>query len=293
MVSKYRKPRKYDQEPYPLHHRYNIETEFDLHGSDTQNCTNIPLMYTRNGNAGRVNPESIEVHPMHTNFAIETGGLCNYMSIMTNFSAQLTLTGLKAFFTTNGNRAVKAYIGFYRCAFEDVHDKEDINTTSTVDAILHLTKNTTDKDIMPLYDNTKLSSGSYHMSTVNDTAEGFADLDLDTSTAAERVSFSIDTYFKSQQYYSNAKFVKGVLPKLIPIVLTPNRPFRKINIKNIPSNCRRGNDYMLFSFFVYIPIAGDVDQFFTTADVTQLPHVRLSGHVHFLEWNSKHDQTEA
>lgn len=290
MVSKYRKPRQYDNEPYPLHHKFDYELEFDLHATDDQNTTIIPFMYTRNGHASLVKPDLITVNPMNAGFAIETGGLCNYMSIMDNFSANFTIYMLKALAVTNGAKACKIYIGFYRCAFEDIHNKTDIQSGTTTDTILHLTKNATDKDIMPLYDNTKLSSGTQPLSTVNDT-ELLADLDLDTSATNERVLFSPSVYFKSQQYYSNGKFVKGILPKLIPITLHTNRPYRTIRIKNIPKECRRGNDYMYYGMLIFIPVAGDIDQYFGTGDVTQVPHVRLTGHIHYLEWNSEHDQT--
>ncbi len=291
MVSKYRKPRQYDNELYPLHHKFQYEMEFDIHATDAQNCTIVPFMYTRNLNAGLVKPDLIEVHPMNANYAIETGGLCNYMSIMDNFSATITISMLKALRITNRVSACKVYIGFYRCAFEDIHTKTDIASATTVDTILHLTKNATDADIMPLYNNTKLSAGTQPLSTVNDAAEAFGDLDLDSSVTHEKVAFNPVTYFNSQQYYTNGKFVKGVLPKLIPITLTEKFPYKNIRIKNIPRECKRGNDYMYYGMLIYIPVAGDIDQYFPSGDVTQVPHVRLAGHVHYLEWNSEHDQT--
>ncbi len=291
MVSKYRKPRQYLNEPYPLHHRFDYELEFDLHPTDSQNSTIIPFMYTRNGNVGLVKPDLIQVHPMNDGMEYETGGLCNYMSIMDNFSATLTISMMKNLLTTNSAKSCKVYIGFYRMAFEDIHNKVDIKSSLSVSSILHLTKNSSDADIMPLYNNTKLSSGTQPVSTVNDAAEGFADLDMDTSLTHEKVAFDPRVYFDSQMYFSNGKFVKGVLPKLIPMTLTLNRPFRVIRIKNIPKECRRGNDYMYYGMLIYIPIAGDIDQTVGATEVTQLPHVRLAGHVHYLEWNSSHDQT--
>lgn len=293
MPRHYKKPKGFALETYPLVHNFEYNLGLSADGSSSDFCTYLTFIYTRNGHASRVNPEAIEVNPMHMNYAEETGPLCNYMSIMDRFSGHITLALARGAHDTNKVRALRMYIGFYRMAFEDIHNKTDIATGATVDTILDLlTDTTTDKDSIIDFDTNKLNYGTQPLSTVND-AEGFADYGLTTSVSMENINFVPKTYYDARAFASNGKFVGGILPKLIPIDLTANKPFRKIYLKNIPKECRRGNDYVNFGMFVFVPTGDKPDQYFRGGDVTDITHVHVSAFVRYLEWNPHHDQTEA
>ncbi len=292
MPKHYRKPKGFELDIHPLHHNFEYDIAMDVHTTVDQNCTFLTFMYTANGRSGRITPDNIEVHPMHTNYAEETGPLCNYMSIMDNFGANVKISLTKGALTTNSIKVMRVYIGFYRMAFEDVHNKTDIATTDSVDDILKIITNTTDRDSIIDFDAVDLSVGTQPVSTIND-AEGFAEYGLGTDLKMENVLFSPDKYFNSQRFYSNGKFVRGVLPKLIPLDLTLNKPYRNIFVKNIPSTCRRGNDHMMWGMLIYIPQGVDIGQYFRNTDVTDIDHLNVRATVRYLEWNPNHIQAEA
>ncbi len=292
MPSHYRKPKGFDLDVHPLHHNFTYNTSLDAYHTTDQNCTFLTVMYTANNRTGRINPEAIEVHPMHTNYAEETGPLCNYMSIMDNLGVNLRIFLSKGLIKTNSVSACRVYMGFYRMAFEDVHTKTDIATTNTTDTVLKLITDTTDKDCIIDFDGGKLSNGTQPLSTVND-PEVFGDYGLLTTNVMENVAFLPTVYFNSQRFYSNRKFIRGILPKLIPLDLTATKPYRNIFIKNVPKECRRGNDHMMFGILIYVPQGIEIEQTFTQSDVTDIDHVHIKATVRYLEWNPNHDQTEA
>ncbi len=300
-------PSGFKAELYPLRHRLEYSVGLNLK-DNTQNSAFFTLVrHTNDVIAGT--PGSIVVNPHNTNYVEDGGAACCKMSILDKLSLSLKfnmtenclptaytsgLSGSEAF-TGDGIPAIKL---LWRPIFFSFNEKlaaADDVTTTTVEAILALTSDTTFEDVVPLTTNKFSTVGasdrSQPVSTVN-IAEVAGDYNMTTNTTSEDHVWDENLFQSAMRRYTNRGALKSMVGRTRHLTLTTARPFKNYYIeKFVPSAVRRILPYSFFGIQVHMPIAADIEQYYNPTNPTLLvPHVGVQAICNYHEWNADHYQ---
>ncbi len=296
-----RPPKGFENEKFPLRHR--LINSFGLSiGSDAKNTALIPLVMHSTDMA--VDANTIQVNPHNTAFEQDTGPLCRNMSIidrmkislrfqMTSVCENLRETAAGVF---TGD-SINSFKFLWRPIFNvypEKLDAADDDTSTTVAAILGLTKDATFEDIVPITTNKLPSNGPSELalavSTVND-VQVFGDFNMTTNTAVEDHVFDEDLLQEALRRYTNKGALRSCLGRTRHVTLTRQRPFANFFIdKFVPRAIRRIQPYAFFGIQIHVPFEADVEQHFFETSPSDLAHLGVSMICNYHEWNFEHDQ---
>ncbi len=306
-----RPPRGFEAEKWPLRHRI-VYAYAVTHGLENANTVFMPIVRASKATTATsplTNPDTIQVNPHNANYEEDSGPLCGQMSIIDRMTISLKFNmtqdcNPKTWTSGNSNTApaftgdgLKTIRGLWRPifgAFAEKLDAADDDTTNTVAAILGLTKDATNEDVVAVTTN-KLSGGSvsdlnHPLSTVNG-VEAITDYNYTTNTAMEDHVFDEDLLHSMLRRGTNKGALRSCLGRTRHFTLTTNRPSVSFYIdKFVPRAIRRIVPFGFFGIQIHFPFVLDVEQAYISRALTGVRHVGVKMTVNYHEWNSEHDQ---
>ncbi len=305
-----RPPKGFRAELYPLRHR--LVHGFGLSmGADTLNTYLAPIVMFSN-EMDKV-ADLVVVNPHNTNFEEDAGPLCRDMSIIDRMTISLkfamtsnceNLRETSGTYGANGQTAavfsgdtVTSFKFLWRPIFNVYPEKLDAAddvTSTTVAAILGLTKDATFEDIVPVTTNNLDATGpgefNQPVSTVN-AVQVFGDYNMTTDMFPEDHVFDEDLLQTALKRYTNKGALRSCLGRTRHVTLTRNRPFANFYIdKFVPRAIRRIQEYGFFGIQVHLPIETAVDQHFLSQLPSNLAHLGCKIITNYHEWHPDYRQ---
>ncbi len=301
-----RPPKGFENEKFPLRHRLIHSFGLSME-SDAKNTALIPLVMSSND--VDVLPNTIQVNPHNSAFEEDFGPLCHDMSIIDRMriSLKFNITNLwepkrhtsgisgAEVFTGDGIDAVNFIWRPIFNVYPEKLDAADDETGSTVAAILGLTKDATNEDIVPITTNKLSTTGSSDKVLPNSTVNAvqvIADYNMSTDFTMEDHVFNEDTLQAALKRYTNKGALRSCLGRTRHVTLTKQRPFKNFYIdKFVPRAIRRIQPYGFFAIQVHLPIQTHVSQYYNVQAVASGGvHIGVSMITNYHEWNFEHDQ---
>ncbi len=299
-------PRGFKSELYPLRHKLLAAFALGL-GATERNTAIIPLVMSSTDMDANVN--TIQVNPHNENYETDGGPLVRQMSIIDklnlsirfnmlsqcNDAAHTSGTSTNELFTGDGVTHMKFLWRPIFFSFPEKLDAADMDTATTVAAILGLTKDATNEDVLPITTNKLSVTGSSDLplpvSTVN-AAQVFGDFNMTVDTTMEDHVWDETLFQEALRRYTNKGALKACVGRTRHVNLTRNRPYRSYYIsKFVPRAIRRVVPYTFMAIQVHLPNHADIDQdYFSPSTHTSLPHLGCKMVCTYHEWNAEHDQ---
>ncbi len=301
-----RPPKGFEAEKYPLRHRLIHNFGLSL-GSENKNTALIPIVMSSKDTPNALS--TVIVNPHNTAYVEDAGPLCRDMSIIDRMSITLRFsmtTHCTPAHLSSGTAGPNFDDGVY--TGDDVNairflwrpifnvypeklDAADDDTANTVAAILGLTKDATQEDIVPLT-TTKLNAVgpgnlSLPISTVHDT-QVFGDYNMTTNMGMEDHVFDESLLQSALRRFTNKGALRSCLGRTRHVTLTRDRnPFKIFHInKFVPRAIRRIQPFGFFAIQVHLLLDSDHDQFsFATDKSSSVNHLGISMTTHYHEWN--------
>ncbi len=298
-------PKGFRAEQYPLRHRliwsYGLSAK-----TATQNTALMFMIHSSNDMAGVAS--TIKVNPHHPDYVEDTGPLVRQMSIIDRLriSLKFNMTTLcndkmetsSGAWSGDGLRHLKLLFRPIFFAFPEKLDAADEKTSTTVAAILALTKDASKEDVVPLT-TTKLPVGGpseipMPVSKDND-VQVFGDFNMTTDTSMEEHVFDETLFQTALRTYTNKGALKACVGRTRFVHLTRDRPFKNFFIdKPVPRALRRVLPYGFFGIQVHLPVTVDIGSDFYEQSLTGAKtHLGIKCIAHFHEWNHEHNMDMA
>lgn len=289
MPHQHRPPSGLFTKRYPLSHNFSYIYDLNI-DSETKNSTILTLIRS-SMDAAVVAANAVETNPMHANFAEETGPLCLYNSIIDKLTLSLRFTMSPGALATDNLAAINVYWMPIFGQFKEPWEALDESTgTATPTSILGLTKDDTNKDIVPAFSGVDVGTGSQALSTINDTENAVNDYNLTTNSILESVAFDDGEWYDAMQYYTIDKVLTRLTGRMNKIVLTKTNPHRNIFMKKfVPRSIRTVKKYCFFGILVYAPISGSLNQLMPAGQTTDIAHVNCQAITRYSEWHADHN----
>ncbi len=305
-------PSGFEDQKFPLRHRLIYSCGLGL-DSDLLNTVLMPIVHSSK-DMGTTSPEDIKVNPKNVNYVSDAGALVRQNSIidrlrislkfnLTHYCNDRALTsgtaGPNFDDGTYTGDSITALSFLWRPIFNvypEKLDAADDDTGTTVAAILALTKDATNEDVVPLTTNKLAQVGpsekNQPMSTVND-VQVFGDYNLTTNTTMEDHVFDEDLLQDALRRYTNKGALRSCFGRTRHVTLTRARPYANFYIdKPVPRAIRRVQKYGFFAIQVHMPWEAEIGQKFISLDVSpSVSHLGIKMIANYHEWNNLHDQT--
>ncbi len=294
-------PRGFQAERYPLRHRLVFSAALGM-GVETSNTVFLPIVMSSEDMD--VNADTIQVNPHNTAYEKDGGPLVRQMSIIDKLSLSLkfNMTELCAdlqetasgVFTGDSVQAVHLLWRPIFGSFSEKLDAADDDTALTVAAILGLTVDQTQKDVVPIT-TTKLSVvGSSDLvlpsSTVN-AVQVFGDMNMTTDFTMEDHVFDEDVFHDALERFTNKGALRSMVGRTRHLTLSRNRPFKNYFLnKFVPRAIRRVVPFSFLGIQIHIPFISDVEQVYHARALSSAVHVGVKCIAKYHEWNHEHDQ---
>ncbi len=295
-------PKGFKAEVYPLLHK--LKYSFGLSAkTDTQNSAYATLIMSSSDLPSKAN--EINVNPHNTTYESDTGPLVAKMSIIDklNLSIRFNMTAncnnknetSSGVFSGDGINHIKFLWRPVFFSFPEKLDATDDDTGTTVATILALTKDATNKDVVPLTTNKLpvlgLSDLSQPISTSYD-IQVFGDYNMTTDLTMEDHVWDEDLFQTAIRRYTNKGALKACVGKTRHVNLTKSQPFKNYYIsKFVPRSVRRIMEYTHMGIQVHVPIESDISQdYYSIALTTAVAHIGCKINCSYHEWNADHYQ---
>ncbi len=290
-------PKGLKSQEHPLKHRFDYS--FGLSAASTTMNSAWVTLVRHDALATQANAKTILVNPKNASHDLETGPLCTPMSIVQNITVMISM---KKSAVNNTNDPIKINITPFFASFGEKYEVADDDTGVTVKAVMQLTKDDTNEDIVPLTTN-KLpvignSDKPHPFSTVN-LAEAFdTHYNMTTDGTMEDTPFDMEAFHLIMQNGSNN--IKGALKACLGRTRrytmdskTPRGGSQNIFIKKfVPRSIRRILPFTFFALLFHIPVETDIDSYYADTPLTTVKsHIGCRVLVRYDEWNEEHDNT--
>jgi len=299
-------PSGFKAEVYPLRHRLIYSMGLSLVTTTKNSCYLTILRHSSDVQ----DPDLIVVNPHNAAYVTETGSVCQKMSIIDKLSMSLKfnmtsmcndkahtsgVSGAEVF-TGDGIQSLKFLWRPVFFSFPEKLDAADDDTSTTVAAILGLTKDATFEDVVPLT-TTKLSvTGTSDLGqplgVVNTLSEDYTDYNMTTNATAENHPWDEDLFQEATRRYTNKGALKACVGRTRHVILSRDRPFKNFFIdKFVPRAVRRIMPYSHFGIQIYMASIATIDQQYAAEDVTpNVVHLGVKAVFNYHEWNADHFQ---
>ncbi len=287
-------PRGFEAEKYPLAHK--VQYSFGLSLEDPLMNTAYTTLIRHTLNVAGA-PNLIKVNPHNQSYVSETGPAVRKMSIIDKMRLSIRIN-----MTANAtNRAIDAITSIRMLwrpvffSFPEKLDAVDDDTSTTVAAILELTKDATYEDVVPLTAN-KLSvvgpSGKSQPASSVNIVEDFNDYNMTTDLTMENVAHDEDLFQDAIMRYTNKGALKACVGRTRFVNLTTSRPTARFFFnKFLPRSVRRVMPYSFFALLFHLPTDSHQDQmYFDKSLGADLQHVGVKVTAKYHEWNIEHNQ---
>jgi len=291
------KPRGLEAQDHPLKHDFGYSCGLSA-VTATKNSVWFPIVRSST-ECTQANAKTIIVNPHNTAQDRETGAMCTPMSIIQNLNMNLNFSA-QSLMTTDEIKELHGWWMPFFVAFGEKLDAADDDTGVTVAAIMELTKDDTNKDVVPLtttkLDTTGTSALNHPVSTVNFT-EVFGTLNYTTNIAMESADFDEDAFNVMRSTGTNRGALNACLgrKRFFTVGIAGSIPLnRRFNIRGfLPRAVRRIVDFGFFGILTHIPLISELSQAYTSdaALTADKAHIGVKMRIRYDEWNEHHDNT--
>ncbi len=299
-----RPPPGFESELYPLRHR--IIYSFGLSGVTTTMNSAFATLVRHTNDVIANTPKIIVVNPHNSNYVKDAGPAVAKMSIidklrltirfnMTNICSDTNETSTDTF-TGDSIQHIKCLWRPIFFSFPEKLDAADDVTTTTVAAILALTKTAAQEDVVPLTTNKLPVAGasdlSHPLSTVNIVEVGVDDYNMTTNETMEDHVWDEDIFQEALLRYTNKGALKACVGSTRYVNLSRRNPYKTFYIKKfVPRAIRRVMPYTFMGIQVHVPTATDIGQDYMEKALTpSKAHIGVKIICHYDEWNPDHYQ---
>ncbi len=298
-------PRGFKAELYPLRHKLVFSAGLGL-GADTANTVYLPLVM--GSKDMDVDADLINVNPHNTFYQEDGGPLVRQMSIIDKLSLSLkfNMTNLcmdeahtsgisgSELFTGDSIQSIHLLWRPIFGSFTEKLDAADDDTGTTVAALLGLTHDATNEDVVPITTN-KLPVGgtsdlSLPFSTVN-SVQVKEDFNMTTDFTMEDHVWDEDTFRSALRRFTNRGALRSMVGRTRHLTLTRNRPYKNYFLdKFVPRSIRRIVPFSFLGIQIHMPFQTDFEQTYNTLLISSGAHIGVKAICHFHEWNIEHNQ---
>jgi len=295
-------PRGFEMERYPLRHRLIYSFGLSVRtGTMNSACTQL-IHSTSDMDA---ESSAIKVNPHNSAYVSDGGAVVRQMSIIDKLrlSIRINMTDncndraetASGVFTGDGIKHIKLLWRPIFFSFPEKLDAADDDTTTTVAAILGLTKDATNEDVVPLTTNKLPVIGTSDLfqplSTVNQT-QVIADLNYTTDASMEDHVWDEDIFQDALRRYTNKGALKACIGRTRYVNLNRNNPYYSFYAEKwVPRPIRRVVPYGFFAIQFHLPMINEIDQDYMSNICTpSVAHVGIKVIANYHEWNHQHDQ---
>ncbi len=271
---------------FPKIHNFNFG--FGLSAEDTNKASTIvPYMFQDNA---MVDYENIKTNPDNADFAVVSYPNCTAGS----YVPEITV-GWKMFIPTADTEIISMVVNTMKLgsAFLNRLDAFDKKTGNDIETILELQHETTDEQVYPLWNGTKLFEGA-----------GTYDYDaivpgLTTDQQPEGVAFDKQLFFDAMHYYTNKEMLKSVTQKmksyLVSEAIVPHgrSVITYSKTLQVPPACKFMNPYCFFGELFHVPQVGSLSQLMLASSTTAIEHLTVKGFCNFNEYNPDYNFARA
>ncbi len=294
-------PKGYKAEEYPLRHRLLYGCGLGIKADDLNSVFMPIVMHSTDKTVAN---DLIVVNPHNTNYQRDEGPLCTDMSIIDRLTISLKFQMTENCLPrrhTSGQSTAEVFTGdsinsfkfLWRPIFNVYSEKLDAaddDTGTTVAAILGLTKDSTNEDVVAVTTNNLPEIGpselNHPVSTAHD-IQVFGDFNMTTNLVMEDHVFDEDLLQDALKRYTNKGALRSCLGKTRHVTLSAQRPFSNFYIdKPVPRAIRRIQQYGFFGIQVHVPIETHVTQHFLTLPATDnVAHLGIKMIANYHEWH--------
>ncbi len=265
---------------YPRPHESTLSWAMGAENASAQFDTICPLV---NYDEGLGDPASYNANPQHASFASTDMPNCYPESRLEKVFCQLDLSLTKGAIETDKiQNLMVCFQPIFTSFLEDITAKDE-KTGLTIGTVLELQSESTDRQVFPLYNTVKMAVKYTGSSTLPAAVDG-----LTTTQLIEGTAFDINTFYDALQYYSNGDKLKTVQGGLNWVMLTRNRPTRKIML-TLRSKNKFMNPYSFFGVRVMVPQCDTPYQIPQAGETTNVAHVYATVRTRYNEWNENFD----
>jgi len=298
-------PRGLKADMFPLRHKLINSVGLSAVTS-TMNTVFFPLVM--GSTDVDVIPSTIHTNPHNSDFTEDAGPLVRQHSILDRLTLSLrfNLTENCADRAhTSGVAAAEVFSGdsvqhlrfLWRPIFGSFPEKlaaADDETTTTVAAILGLTSDDTNEDVVPIT-TTKLpvigeSDLNLATSTVN-AVQVKEDFNMSTNVTMEAHDFEENLFQDAIRRYTNKGALKACVGRTRYVNLTRRQPFKNFFIQQfVPRAIRRVVDRTFMGIQVHVPVSTDIAQDYHAVALTEsIAHLGVKMICRYHEWHVDHD----
>lgn len=270
------------EKQYPQPHDLSTQMVLGCDYATPSNTTIIPCI----AHDEALLPSSRYTNPEHASFVEEDAANCSADSKIFKIQCDLRISLTKDAVGTDNIQALRLAFMTIHGAFEDFDAKDEL-TTVTVGDVLELTKETTDRQTYPIYNDTKINEKYSGSATLDAKAMG-----LTATQVIEHVAFDPDLYYDALNYYTISDKLKKVQDGLRWITLTQQNPTRLLRF-NIKTNVKSMNPYAFMGILLHLPVSGSKYQIPLAGETTGVNHIHSEFRCRYLEWNDNFNHERA
>ncbi len=271
---------------YPRPHTEDLFFEMGPRTSSVNDhATMIPFIRY---DEGQGSPGSYKANPEHASFAEYKGTGCFPKSEITKFMATITLSRNNLAMSSSlfDNNPLKIGIMIINVSFDDALAKDELSSSEIQD-ILELQRETTDRQTYPLFNGVDVPNGWTGSDLVNADQPG-----LTTDTKLEYITVDTDGYYDALQYKTNAGKLKTCQSGITWITLTKQHPVKKFHIFN-KSKTKTMVPYGFLGAMILSPASETHYQYGRTNDYSaNTPLFSIQSSMRYLEWNEHYDMKD-
>lgn len=258
-------------------HKHEGQFDLELEDAGDKNCTFIPIIMTDKGKTGAT---TTYVNPRSDNFSDEdTSPTVFVNSYVKKFQLELSVTVPPSGQETGIERLI--YYWTPMCFTLDDIDADDDVSGRNISQITEIKKeNTTENQLHPQWNGTDCTNGS----TLHADVAG-----LTGGQTYEYVTFDHSIWEDEIENSQLKKKIKSIImaPDMIRSAVDPENPFYKKQWYDLPPKIRGLNHHSFYGFLIWAPKSGELEQLYTTAETTDVAHLRFQYKVKFWEYNDE------
>ncbi len=302
-----RPPKGFEDEKFPLRHRLPWAFNLSL-GSEAKNTALCPIVVSSKDTDTAAS--AILVNPHNSSYVEDGGPVCHQMSIIDRMTISLKFSMThfcQISHLSSGLSGSEVYTGddipiftfLWRPIFNifpEKLDAADDQTGTTVAAILGLTKDATNEDVVPVTTNKLATAGPAELVLPTSTvvrADAITDYNYTTNFAMEDHVWDEDLLQTALRRYTNKGALRSCLGRTRHVTLTRDKSYKNFYIdKFVPRAIRRIQPYAFFGIQIHVPFMSDIDQQYQTSDSSGsgAGHLGVKMIANYHEWNFEHEQ---
>ncbi len=272
---------------YPRHHIQRLKFYLDA-GLSTKNSVAIPIICS---DEGLGDPNLFKANPEHASFIQYKGANCYPDSTISSIFFRCECTLLKATYETSKVHRLKIGCIPIYSSFGDELDKTDNLSSNTVKGLLELTKESTDKQVSPIFVSGLKTSGNAGYLEM-----GTDQVGLTTNTLMEYIAFLPANLEGIRDMKKFSMEIGGLLKKIVPQVIykfmTRDRAAFFNLRRSVNPKVKAMNQYTYCGLIIWLPQEDEFQQTVGHADLASADHVVINLEYSYLEYNENFDMTK-